>query len=168
MFFYKKPEKVRVAPTLAMRIEDARRKNKQILEMKEKVEDEGLQKSILGITKSAEKIIAAVEKDPKKYDKVKNFFEYYLPVTISILGRYDEIENQKLTNDESIKFMKQKEKMMAKIDDAFKNQLAGMYQNDIIDTDAEMKVFDSMLKADGYDTDAIKVEKEKEQGKEVK
>ena len=162
MFFYKKPEKVRVAPTLAMRIEDARRKNKQILEMKEKVEDEGLQKSILGITKSAEKIIAAVEKDPKKYDKVKNFFEYYLPVTISILGRYDEIENQKLTNDESIKFMKQTEKMMAKIDDAFKNQ------NDIIDTDAEMKVFDSMLKADGYDTDAIKVEKEKEQGKEVK
>ena len=47
--------------------------------------------------------------------------------------------------------MKQTEKMMAKIDDAFKNQLAGIYQNDIIDTDAEMKVFDSMLKADGYD-----------------
>ena len=36
-------------------------------------------------------------------------------VTISILGRYDEIENQKLTNDESIKFMKQAQKMMAKI-----------------------------------------------------
>ena len=42
--------------------------------------------------------------------------------------------------------------MMEKINTAFKNQLSNLYQSDIVDTDAEMKVFDSMLKADGYDT----------------
>ena len=39
-----------------------------------------------------------------------------------------------------------------KINNAFKNQLSNLYQSDIVDTDAEMKVFEGMLKADGYDT----------------
>ena len=34
----------------------------------------------------------------------------------------------------------------------FKSQLSNLYQADIVDTDAEMKVFETMLKADGYDT----------------
>ena len=37
------------------------------------------------------------------------------------------------------------------ISKAFENQLANLYQSDIIDTGAEMKVFKTMLKADGYD-----------------
>ena len=48
--------------------------------------------------------------------------------------------------------MKQTENMIQKINNAFKSQLSNMYQSDIVDTDAEMKVFESMLKADGYDT----------------
>ena len=83
---------------------------------------------------------------------MNNFFEYYLPVTLNILTRYDEIENQKLSSEESKKFMSQTKNMMEKINTAFKNQLSNLYQSDIVDTDAEMKVFDSMLKADGYDT----------------
>ena len=49
--------------------------------------------------------------------------------------------------------MAQTEKMIQEINQAFKKQLANMYQSDIIDTDAEMKVFESMLKADGYDSE---------------
>ena len=48
--------------------------------------------------------------------------------------------------------MTQTKNMMEKINDAFKNQLSNLYQSDIVDTDAEMKVFEGMLKADGYDT----------------
>ena len=83
---------------------------------------------------------------------MNNFFEYYLPVTLNILTRYDEIENQKLSSEESKKFMSQTKNMMEKINNAFKNQLSNLYQSDIVDTDAEMKVFEGMLKADGYDT----------------
>ena len=48
--------------------------------------------------------------------------------------------------------MKQTEEMIEKINNAFKSQLSNLYQADIVDTDAEMKVFETMLKADGYDT----------------
>lgn len=46
--------------------------------------------------------------------------------------------------------MESTKEMIKKINEAFKKQLANLYQSDMIDTDAEMKVFESMLKADGY------------------
>ena len=80
---------------------------------------------------------------------MNNFFGYYLPVTINILTKYDEIENQKLNTEDSKKFMESTQKMVKKINEAFKKQLSNLYQSDMIDTDAEMKVFDTMLKSDG-------------------
>ncbi len=130
----------------------AKDNNKQILEMVPKVASTTLQNNIKEIYQTTNKIINTVEKNPEKRKKMTNFFEYYLPVTLNILKKYDEIENQNLTTDESKKFMSQTEDMIKKINNAFKNQLSNLYQSDMVDTDAEMKVFDSMLKADGYDT----------------
>ena len=49
--------------------------------------------------------------------------------------------------------MKSTKNMLKKINEAFKKQLSNLYQSDMIDTDAEMKVFEHMLKSDGYDID---------------
>ena len=132
---------------------DAKDKNKQIIEMSPKIESSELRKNIKEINQTVNKIISAIEKKPEKYKQMGNFFDYYLPATLKILMRYDEIENQSLSSKDSLKFMKQTENMLEKINNAFKNQLSNLYQSDIVDTDAEMKVFETMLKADGYDTD---------------
>lgn len=143
-------------------LKEARNKNTQIKEMIGKVESDSLKQNIKEINESVNKIIDTLEKNHKKYKKMNNFFDYYLPVTLSILMKYDEIENQRLTSEEGKKFMKQTESMIEKINNAFKSQLSNLYQSDIVDTDAEMKVFETMLKADGYDTsdDFKKNEKE--------
>ena len=120
--------------------------------MAPKVENEELQYNIKEIYRTVNKMISTVEKEPKKAKNLSNFFNYYLPVTLNILTKYDEIENQGLSSKEGKKFMVQTESMIEKINNAFKNQLSNLYQSDMIDTDAEMKVFESMLKADGYDT----------------
>lgn len=133
-------------------LKDAKSKNIQIKEMIQKVESVSLQNNIKEINESVTKIINTLEKNKSKFRKMNNFFDYYLPVTLSILKKYDEIENQKLNSDEGKKFMQQTESMIEKINNAFKSQLSNLYQADIVDTDAEMKVFETMLKADGYDT----------------
>ena len=131
--------------------------------MESQVENADLKKNIREINESINKIISTVEKKPEKYNKMNNFFNYYLPVTLSILDRYDEIENQRLVTEDGRKFMKQAENMIEKINNAFKNQLSNLYQSDMVDTDAEMKVFESMLKADGYDiSEDFNIKKEKE------
>lgn len=121
--------------------------------MVSQVEDTSLAQDIEEIHSTVSKIIETVEKKPDTYKKLNNFFNYYLPVTKNILTKYDEIENQKLNTQDSQEFMKSTQKMVKKINEAFKKQLANLYQSDIIDADAEMKVFDTMLKSDGYDVD---------------
>ena len=106
------------------------------------------------------KIIQTVEKKPEKFDKIENFFDYYLPITLNILNKYDEIENQRLTSEESKKFMKQAENMVSKIDEAFKKQLDNLYQSEMVDTDAEMKVFENMLRSDGFVSEDFKTKKD--------
>lgn len=132
-------------------LNEAKNKNIQIEKMISKIEDSELVKDIREINVSVENIVSTVEKKPEKYKNMSNFFDYYLPVTIKILNRYDEIENQKLTTEESQKFMTSTKNMINKINKAFKKQLSNLYQSDMIDTDAEMKVFEAMLKSDGYD-----------------
>jgi len=114
------------------------------------LESPQLVQNVKSIYITSNKIIETVEKKPEKLKKVRNFLNYYLPVTIKILERYDEIENQKLTTKESKKFMSSVENMIAKIKDAFEEQLSNIYQTEMVDTDAELKVFESMLKADGF------------------
>ena len=133
-------------------LNDAKNKNKQILEMEAKVENTELKKNIKEIAETVNKMIKTIEKKPEKFKNMTNFFNYYLPVTLNILNKYDEIENQNLSSEDGQKFMKQTESMVQKINNAFKNQLSNLYQSDMVDTDAEMKVFETMLKADGYDT----------------
>ena len=134
-------------------IMEAKTKNLQISKIISKIDDPEVVSIIKEINITVSKIISTIENKPEKFKKSEKFFSYYLPVTINILNRYDEIENQRLTTDESKKFMESTKKMIEKINNAFKNQLSSLYQSDMIDLDAEMKVFDSMLKADGYNDD---------------
>lgn len=115
-----------------------------------KLEDENLVKNAKQICNTSSKIIETVEKKPNKLKNIKNFLNYYLPVTLKILERYDEIENQELNTESAKKFMTSVENMIEKIKDAFEKQLSSIYQEEIVDTDVELKVFESMLKSDGF------------------
>ena len=157
LIFYTNKEKIVENKKIEEILIDARNKNLIIKKMISLVEDSELKENISQIYSSIEKIINTVEKNPEKYRIVDNFFEYYLPETINILKKYDEIENQKLSSKEIDDFMKKTKNMIKKINLAFKNQLSNLYQTDIIDTDAEMKVFESMLKSDGYDDNNLNI-----------
>ena len=114
------------------------------------------------INDSVSKIIDTVEKKPKKVNQTSNFFDYYLPITVKLVERYDEIENQKLSSSESKKFLQSTNKMIGEINRAYKKILSDLYRTDIVDMDAEMKVFDSLLKTDGFNDAEFPVKKEEE------
>lgn len=136
-------------------LESAKDESKDIYNMRNKIEDNDLKKYLISISTSANKIISTIEKEPKKIRKIANFFDYYLPVTLSIIKRYDEIENQNLSSKEMKEFISSTKLMLKSADEAFNKILERLYQNDMINIDADMKVFNSMLKADGYDDEEI-------------
>lgn len=137
-------------------IAKANKINSDILGMINRVEDEDLKQNIREIYRSGNKIINTVSKNNKKIRYAESFFTYYLPETYKLLNKYDEIENQKLGKSGEA-FLSKTRDMVSKINEVFKQQLAHLYQEDMIDVDAEMKVFDSMIKSDGYGENDFKL-----------
>lgn len=131
-------------------LNDAKAKNIELREMSKKLEDKELVKNVQEIYSCSVKIVDTISKKPEKLQQAHNFLNYYLPVTIKILQKYDEIENQRLTSNESKTFMENTRKMVEKIKSAFEVQLSNLYQSEMLDTDAEIKVFETMLKTDGF------------------
>ena len=139
-------------------LELAKNQNKHILEMILKIENEDLRKDLNEINSTTSKIITTMEKNPEKVKKIKNFVDYYLPVTVKLVDRYDEIENQKINSEEEKNFNTTREKTIKEINGVFKQFLNILYQSDMNDTNVEIKVLNSMLKADGLSKNELKVE----------
>ncbi len=139
-------------------LNDARKKNKIILDMVPKVDDEDIQEYLKGINTTTGKIISTVQKNHKKIKQSEKFFTYYLPVTVEIVEKYDDIENQKLSSKDAKKYFESSKETLREINSSFKKILNNMYESDIENATADMKVLNNILKSDGYSD--IKINKE--------
>ena len=141
--------------SLYQKVQTARRQNKEILSLIPKVESGDTRKNLNEIHSTVDKILTTIENNPSKANRLNNFFFFYLPVLIKIVNRYDEVENQKLVSKEGKEFMIKADKMIEGTSSAFESILSSLYQKDIMDADADMKVYDMMLKADGITGDNL-------------
>ena len=164
---FKDRTKLDISDDITLEDKEALRKAQDMVrklrDISTKLESSNIVKNTKEICNTSDKIINTVIDKPQKIKKIRNFLIYYLPVTYSILERYDEIENQKLNTVETRKFMNSVEEMILKIKQAFEQQLSNIYQTEMIDTDAELKVFETMLKSDGFiDNIDFNIENEKD------
>lgn len=149
--------------SLYQTLEKAKLENKHILDMISLIDDEGIRKDLNEINDTVTKIIKTLEKNPDRERKVKNFFDYYLPVTVKLVDRFDEIENQKISSSDSKKFYKSTSKTISEINVVFKKFLNNLYEADMMDANVEIKVLNSMLKSDGLDEDSLVVKEEEDE-----
>ena len=150
-------------PNLYKLLNTAKKQNKHILDMIPLLEDEEIKKQLNDINDSVTKIIDTISKNPSKLKQTNNFFDYYLPITIKLVDRYDEIENQKLSSSESKEFIKSTNKMIGEISKAYKKILDNLYRKEIVDMDVEMKVFNSLLKTDGFNDAEFPIKNESDE-----
>ena len=107
-----KKEEILGEISLKDRIKSAREMNKHIKDMKDEIDSIEVKKQLEEINKTTNKIINTIEKNDISNKTTYKFFDYYLPVCVSIVDRYDEIENQELTSEDSKKFMNNSIKMI--------------------------------------------------------
>lgn len=94
------------------------------------------------------KIFAYISEKPEKLKDIRRFITYFLPTTIKLLNSYARAEAQ--DNDgENIRQIKNDiEGAMDGIIGSFQKYLDNLYADEAMDIDAEITVFDSMLKAE--------------------
>ena len=139
-------------------LEDARNKNKYILSMVDKIDDDDIKKCLKEINTTTGKIINTVAKNKKKIKQTEKFFTYYLPATVGIVSKYDEIENQNLSSSDAKKFFESAHESLKEINSSFKKILNNLYESDIENASADIKVLNNILKSEGFNE--IEVNKE--------
>ena len=75
LVLYKKDKLEIKSLSLVETLKDARSKNRQIIGMINKIEDSELRQNIRDVSDTITKIIDTIEKEPKKLNKMNNFFE---------------------------------------------------------------------------------------------
>ena len=143
--------------TLKDKINISRISNTHIKDMIKNIDDEEVKSDMEEITKTTTKILDTIIKNNLNNHKNNKFIDYYLPVCVKIVDRYDEIENQRLTSIDSKKFMTDSKRIIKDTNKAFKKILNSLYQSDILNADAEMKVYNSILKSDGYEDEIMEL-----------
>ncbi len=141
---------------------EARNIIKKIDLLENQIDNSSIQINIRNICETSNKILISLKENPKKIKQVRKFIEYYLPFTLNILNQYNTIEDQKLTSKESIDFMQRVEKMLDRVKEACEIQLNNMYESDLLNTNADIKVFETMLKTDGLVDDNMNIIKVEE------
>ena len=143
--------------SLKKRIKDAKELNNHINDMVKEIDSVEVSKDMKKIHSTSSKIINTIEKNKLNNKTSNKFLDYYLPVCVKIIDRYDEIENQGLTSKDSKKYMSSSIKMIEETSLAFEKILDSLYENDIYNNEAEMKVYNQMLKSDGYNSNELEV-----------
>ena len=105
------------------KIDIAKKSNKHIYDMINEIDDSDVKDYLKNINKTTNKIIATIQKENINKKTADKFLDYYLPVCVNIIDRYDEIENQDLTSKDSKEFMKNSKKIVKETSLAFEKIL---------------------------------------------
>ncbi len=110
---------------------------------------EAIKTDVTRLLSIVREIFNQVKKDPAKADELSKFMDYYLPTTVSLLKRYIEFSESEVTTESQRNSMKEIEKTIKTIDDAFLKLLNEMYGNVAMDINSDITVLTTMLKREG-------------------
>ena len=90
-----------------------------------------------------------LDKSPKKEDKLTKLYDYYLPILVNILEKYDELDDSPIRDEEFHKTENQLIKTIVLINEALKTIYSSIHEEDYMNLNADITTLESLLKKDG-------------------
>jgi len=107
-----------------------------------------MQEPVRDILRTSEQIIEQVKQHPGKSGEVRQFFNYTLPTTLSLLQSYQELCAQPVQGENITAALSKIEGMTCKIVGAFHRQLDALFADKALNIAVELEVMDQMLRSD--------------------
>jgi len=134
-------------------IEEAIAKGKEKLSQLDsyapRIEDKNIKHKLKDICGVINKILDDLRIDPKDLSVAKQFLNYYLDATLKILKRYVEITETGVYTSKQKALVQRFGSTLDMIKSAFEKQLSRLLENDFLDLDAEIKLFESTVNMEG-------------------
>lgn len=142
-------------PEIAALRQDRDRAVGEMRRLNDSIEDPTLSGQIDHIEATTGKIFAYVMAHPDQKSQIRRFLNYYLPTTLKLLNAYDRLDEAGISGINIDGAKGKISEVMAAIVSAFDRQLDALYQGEVMDINAEIKVLQSLLTGDGLADDQM-------------
>ena len=117
----------------------------QMVTMNLCVSDPVLKAKVEQLTDIAQQIFAFVKKNPEKTRQIRQFSNYYLPNTVSLLKNYQELQGETIKSENIRESLEKVAGSMTIIETAFKKQLDDLYEDKALDISVDIEVLQNMV-----------------------
>ena len=114
----------------------------------DRIPDEVLSEKIERLEQISALIFKEVEAHPEKRERIRTFFDYYLPTTQKLLDTYAEFDEMGVEGENVTQAKARIAEMMDSIVEGFEHQLDQLYSADAMDVVSDIKVMETMLSRD--------------------
>ena len=121
----------------------------RIQELNDAIPDFKLSAQLKQLEILTQKIFDYVRQHPENLRQIRQFLNYYLPTTIKLLEQYVVLQNQGMRVGNIDEGMTKIENMLEKVIAAFQQQLDSLFENDVVDITAEIRVMEKMMASEG-------------------
>ena len=139
----------KLPPELQSVIYQGKRAIADIRRLNDEIPDERISAQIDLIERLPAQIFDCVRKNPKKLSQIRQFLNYYLPTTIKLMEQYVTLQNQSLKTENITEGMQKIEDLLDKVIIAFQRQLDALFEADVVDITADIRVMEQMMASEG-------------------
>lgn len=139
----------KLSPELQSVIYQGKRAIADIRRLNDEIPDERISAQIDLIERLTAQIFDCVRKNPKKLSQIRQFLNYYLPTTIKLMEQYVTLQNQSLKTENITEGMQKIEDLLDKVIIAFQRQLDALFEADVVDITADIRVMEQMMASEG-------------------
>ncbi len=126
-------------------------------EARENLSDRELSAQLRRLQRTAKNLLTHLEKNPSRIALAYKFIDYYQDRAVKIVKQYRELEETHLSTDKIEDLKLRMKQTLAALDDAYQDQFEHILNDQIISADAELKVMEQQLNAEGIKTKTIDV-----------
>lgn len=118
----------------------------ELRKLYDEVNDEIIQNLLKDIIKISDKIYKEVVVNTDKLYKLERFNNYYLVTVKKIVEKYIKLSKNKIKNSKNEEFFIKIQEFLKNVTLSFNNLYQSLYNDEIIDLDAEMQVMEKEMK----------------------
>ena len=117
----------------------------ELKSLRQEINNPKIKKDIGTLLDTAQEIFNFIEQNPQRIRQLKQFMDYYLPMTIKLLNDYAEMENHTEKGEVMHQSMVKIEDFMDTVILACRNELDSLFSNKAIDISSDIAVMKQMI-----------------------
>ena len=139
----------KIPPELQSVIHQGNTSIAKIRQLNDEIPDERMSAQIDLIERLTAQIFDCVKEHPEKLKQIRQFLNYYLPTTIKLMEQYVTLQNQSVKTENIEEGMQKIEGLLDKVIVAFQRQLDSLFETDVVDITADIRVMEQMMASEG-------------------